>query len=542
MQKLGRYEIIDELGRGGCGVVYRASDPKIGRQVAIKTIITTSADDATTTSDLLVRLRREAQSAGALSHPNIVTVHELAEEGDITYIVMEHVTGQNLRQVMTAGRLPDVTVLTMLKQAADALDYAHSQGVVHRDVKPANFLLTDRGVLKVTDFGIAKLLSGENTGVTQTGMKIGTTHYMAPEHIAMTAVDGRTDQFSLGVMAYEMLTGQRPFQGDSFASIIHQVLSMDPPPVETYRETLGPAATIVLRRALAKKSDDRYPTCLDFIRDLEAAVLPGGGAGASLPTGSFPSTSGMYATPTQLTRTRAAVSPSPSIPAVAAPDAPKSKRGLIWALAALATVAVALQAYRMMRTPTTQPETAAVTQASPPASAAPNPAPPPVAPTVQTEVPAASRPAPVQSTRVTPPVPQPRNEPREAPQQAPPPQVAAPVTAEPAKTEAAPAAPSVPDPELPAGGRYRGPPEGSVVWSGALPARSTLVMAGPRASAGTITGRGLPVGIALAVEVSPADVRVVELPTPANVYRLVLANSGRSDVSAITIRWKERRE
>src|SRR5687767_2443796 len=117
MQKLGRYEIIDELGRGGCGVVYRASDPKIGRQVAIKTIITTSADDATTTSDLLVRLRREAQSAGALSHPNIVTVHELAEEGDITYIVMEHVTGQNLRQVMTAGRLPDVTVLTMLKQA-----------------------------------------------------------------------------------------------------------------------------------------------------------------------------------------------------------------------------------------------------------------------------------------------------------------------------------------------------------------------------------------------------------------------------------------
>ena len=539
MQKLGRYEIIDELGRGGCGVVYRASDPKIGRQVAIKTIITTSADDATTTSDLLVRLRREAQSAGALSHPNIVTVHELAEEGDITYIVMEHVTGQNLRQVMTAGRLPDVTVLTILKQAADALDYAHSQGVVHRDVKPANFLLTDRGVLKVTDFGIAKLLSGENTGVTQTGMMIGTTHYMAPEQIAMTGVDGRTDQFALGVMAYEMLTGQRPFQGDSFASIIHQVLSMDPPPVETYRETLGPAATTVLRRALAKKNDDRYPTCLDFIRDLEAAVLPGGGADA-LPTGSFPTGSGMYATPTQLTRTRAAASTSQSIPAVGTPDNPKSKRGLIWALAALATVAVALQAYRMMRTPTNQPETAVVTQAPQAAPAAPNPAPPPVAPAVQTEVPPVSRPAPVQSTRVTPPVPQPRNEEqRETPQQAPPPPVA---VAEPARTEAAPAAPSVPDPELPAGGRYRGPPEGSVVWSGALSPRSTLVMAGPRASAGTITGRGLPVGIALAVEVSPADVRVVELPTPANVYRLVLANSGRSDVSAITIRWKERRE
>jgi serine/threonine-protein kinase len=515
MEKLGRYQIVGELGRGGCGVVYRAADPKIGRQVAIKTIVAQPGSDPTSTSDLLVRLKREAQSAGVLSHPNIVTVHELDDEGDITYIVMEHVTGQNLRQIIAAGRLPDQTILSILRQAADALDYAHAQGVVHRDVKPANFLLTERGILKITDFGIAKVLNGETTGVTETGVMIGTTQYMSPEQIELHPVTGQSDQFSLAVLAYEMLTGRRPFQGDSPASLIHQILSVDPPPVETHRESLGPAVTQVLRRALAKKPEWRYPTCGDFVRELAAAIRD---PHIVLATAEAPGYAGARASHSAL----------------------GGRARLVWLLAGLAAAAVGIQSYRVLTTPTPASSVAgpqAMVAAAPSAMSSPPPG------AERADVPSGA--APQRRSRRSEPLPDALREVTAAvqPVAEPPAQFSQPAPV-PSKPEPPPAAatPTVPDPELPPGGKYRGPPEGNVTWTGVFPPQATLVMAGNRSSSGALLGRGLPVGIALLAEVHPADVRIVESPAPSNRYRLVLSNQGRSDISSITIRWREKPE
>ncbi len=223
METLGRYQILGELGRGGCGIVYRALDPGIGRAVAIKTILADANSPAGTA--LRERFRREARSAGNLSHPNIVTIHEFNDSGEIMFIAMELIQGQSLADRMAeSSPLPLNLVLAVIGSAADALDYAHANGIVHRDVKPANFMLTAGGQVKVTDFGIAKMLDDE-IGLTNTGMVIGTVQYMSPEQIAAKPASARSDQFSLGVIAYEMLTGQKPFQGNSWASVMNQIIS-----------------------------------------------------------------------------------------------------------------------------------------------------------------------------------------------------------------------------------------------------------------------------------------------------------------------------
>ncbi len=261
---------MGELGRGGCGVVYRALDPGIGRTVAIKTILT----DAKSASGaaLRERFRREARSAGILSHPNIVTIHDFSESGDIMFIAMEFIQGQTLGEKMAeSGPLPLDLVLPVVRGAADALDYAHANNIVHRDVKPANLMLTSSGMVKVTDFGIAKMLDDE-IGLTSTGMVIGTAQYMSPEQIAAKPSTGRSDQFSLAVIAYEMLTGQKPFQGNSWASVMHQIMSVDPPPVKQHRHDLGDEVTTVLRKALAKDPDARYASCREFADELSYAV------------------------------------------------------------------------------------------------------------------------------------------------------------------------------------------------------------------------------------------------------------------------------
>lgn len=271
METLGRYQILGELGRGGCGVVYRALDPRINRKVAIKTVQPNT--DSTLSSSLRERFRREAQSAGGLSHPNIVTVHEFDDTGEMTYIVMEYVEGQTLAQKMAGGQpLPLEFILSVVASAGAALDFAHAQNIVHRDVKPANFLITPSGFLKIADFGIAKVMNAE-IGLTSTGMVVGTAHYMSPEQVAAKPVTGRSDQFSLGVIAYEMLTGKKPFEGDSWASVLHQIMSVDPPPVKQFRESLGDSVTMVLRRALAKDAADRYPSCSQFAAELSEAVI-----------------------------------------------------------------------------------------------------------------------------------------------------------------------------------------------------------------------------------------------------------------------------
>jgi serine/threonine protein kinase len=270
VETLGRYQILGELGRGGCGIVYRALDPGIGRSVAIKTILADANSPAG--AALRERFRREARSAGNLSHPNIVTIHEFNDSGEIMFIAMELIQGQSLADRMAdSSPLPLNLVLAVIGSAADALDYAHANGIVHRDVKPANFMLTANGQVKVTDFGIAKMLD-DDIGLTNTGMVIGTVQYMSPEQIAAKPASARSDQFSLGVIAYEMLTGQKPFQGNSWASVMNQIMSVEPPPVKKHRQDLGDQVTTVLHRALAKDPEARYSSCREFADELAHAV------------------------------------------------------------------------------------------------------------------------------------------------------------------------------------------------------------------------------------------------------------------------------
>jgi serine/threonine-protein kinase len=272
METIGRYEILGELGRGGCGVVYRALDPAIGRSVAIKTIRLDSDF-----GDLRERFRREARSAGILSHPNIVTIHEFNDTGDVMFIAMEYIEGETLAQRMREGLLSIEFTLATLRAAADALDFAHAHNIVHRDVKPANFLITKHGHLKMADFGIAKILDGD-LGLTHTGMVIGTAQYMSPEQIAAKEVTGRSDQFSLAVIAYEMLAGRRPFLGDSWASMMHAIIASEPPPLSQFHKELGDGATAVVLKGLSKDPQNRYSTCKAFAHALEVAILGSTGA------------------------------------------------------------------------------------------------------------------------------------------------------------------------------------------------------------------------------------------------------------------------
>jgi len=270
VETLGRYQILGELGRGGCGIVYRALDPGIGRAVAIKTILADVNSPAG--AALRERFRREARSAGNLSHPNIVTIHEFNDSGEIMFIAMELIQGQSLAdRIAESGPLPLNLVLAVICSAADALDYAHSSGIVHRDIKPANFMLTAAGQVKVTDFGIAKMLD-DDIALTNTGMVVGTVQYMSPEQIEAKPASARSDQFSLGVIAYEMLTGQKPFQGDSWASVMNQIMSVEPPPVKQHRQDLGDEVTSVLRKALAKDPEARYSSCREFADNLATAT------------------------------------------------------------------------------------------------------------------------------------------------------------------------------------------------------------------------------------------------------------------------------
>ena len=249
MEQIGRYTILGELGRGGFGIVYKAQDPKINRIVAIKTIPTQELRSFAGGKELYERFSREAQSAGSLSHPNIVTVFELAEDDAVTYIVMEFVPGRSLRDVMSDGTaIPVERKLSLIRQMAEALDFAHENGIIHRDVKPANILVTDAGVAKIADFGVAKIVSQHT--MSATGVAVGTPSYMSPEQIMAKGVDGRSDQFSLAVIAYELLTGKQPFDGDSLPALIHQILSIDPPDPATVSEQVERPGSDVLLRGL----------------------------------------------------------------------------------------------------------------------------------------------------------------------------------------------------------------------------------------------------------------------------------------------------
>ena len=290
MESIGRYQIVKELGHGAMGVVYQAVDPTIGRQVAIKTIRLDEVDDADERAKLRERLFREARSAGILSHPGIVTIYDMEERGDIAFIAMEFVDGPTLDQLLSSKQaIAPERLINILRQTAAALDYAHAKGIVHRDIKPANIMMASDGAVKITDFGIAKVTTSQQ--YTQTGTILGTPNYMSPEQVQGLAVTGRADQFSLAVIAFEMLTGERPFTGEHLTTVVYKIVAEDPPPVHRLNPTLSPQIDAVLRRALLKKPEGRYNLCIEFVSGLDAACantqgwrnLPRGG-GMNLPT------------------------------------------------------------------------------------------------------------------------------------------------------------------------------------------------------------------------------------------------------------------
>jgi serine/threonine-protein kinase len=270
IQTVGRYEITGELGRGAMGVVYKALDPTIGRTVALKTMrLDVHGLDA---QEMVRRFQNEARAAGVLNHPNIVTIYDAGEQDGIFYIAMEFIEGTTLHELLAEKRvLATEEVLQLTRQICRGLDYAHSNGIVHRDIKPANIMITGNGTVKIMDFGIAK--SGGQ--VTNTGQVMGTPNYMAPEQVKGRQLDGRSDLFSLGVILYEMLTGEKPFVGQNVTTIIYKIVNENPITPRDLDVTVHPGLSAIVTKALAKAPDDRYQTGADLVRDLENYKLAG---------------------------------------------------------------------------------------------------------------------------------------------------------------------------------------------------------------------------------------------------------------------------
>ena len=259
MSKLGRYEVLNELGKGAMGVVYLAKDPVIGRLVAVKTIRTSqTGDDDSESREFRERFVREAQTAGILSHPNIVTIHDIGEdtESRTSFIAMEYIDGRNLKSLITdKKKFSWDEVADLIAQIGEALDYAHRKGIIHRDVKPANIMLTTDGKIKITDFGIAKVAS---SNLTTTGQFLGTPNYMSPEQVSGAPVDGRSDIFSLGVVLYELLTNRKPFQGDNLTAISYKIVHEDFTLPGDLSADVPQDFNPIVARAMAKDPWNRY--------------------------------------------------------------------------------------------------------------------------------------------------------------------------------------------------------------------------------------------------------------------------------------------
>jgi serine/threonine-protein kinase len=268
---LGRYQLEKELGKGAMGVVYLGRDPKINRVVAIKTMALAQEFDEDELVDVKARFFREAETAGRLNHPNIVTMYDAGEEHDLAYIAMEFLKGRDLvPQSKAAGLLPLPQVISILARVADALDYAHSQSVVHRDIKPANIMYEpESDQVKVTDFGIARITDSSRT---KTGMVLGTPSYMSPEQLAGKKIDGRSDIFSLGVMLYQMSCGQLPFVGESLAQLMFKISNDAPVDIRSIKPELPQALIAVIDKALAKDIQLRYQRGAEMAADLRACL------------------------------------------------------------------------------------------------------------------------------------------------------------------------------------------------------------------------------------------------------------------------------
>ena len=521
MENIGRYRILKELGRGAGGVVYLAEDPKIGRKVAIKTISVGATGAAGET--LRKRLQREARSAGSLAHPNIVTVFELDDDGPFTFVVMEFVEGVTLRDVMSAGeKMASERTLMLLRQVADGLDFAHARAVVHRDIKPANIMVTTEEVVKIADFGVAKMLGDATMGLTQAGMAIGTPHYMSPEQVLGKPVTGQSDQFSLAVIAYELLAGSRPFEGDSITSIMYQIVNEDPAPGMEGADFNSPVFT-VLMRALAKEPVDRYATCAQMVSDLREAVLfnraPAPVASPAFsappPAPAVPAVERAPAAPEPMTQISPEPVPepppvTPSFPEAPAPAARSNGKWL--AVAAILIVLVAAGIWLALHKKSGEEPVASTVVT--------NPAP---APEKRARTPKPSALPVADNSKAA-------GGAKETAAEQPPKQPAGAIPASDATPSGAKAADTTPG------------VHGTFSWSGLLAAGDSLEVVDGQPASGSVNGRMPPRRAAIRVlEVDPPDVGVDQLPAADNGYTLRLVNSGR-DVSNFSVTWRVARK
>jgi serine/threonine-protein kinase len=273
---LGRYQVEKELGKGAMGVVYGGKDPKIGRVVAIKTMALSAEFEADELAEAKERFFREAETAGRLTHPNIVTIYDAGDEHDLCYIAMEFLKGKDLvPYTKQPNLLPPDKVLSIIERVADALGYAHTMGIVHRDIKPANIMYEpESDTVKVTDFGIARITDSSKT---KTGMVLGTPSYMSPEQLAGRKIDGRSDLFSLGVTLYQMLAGRLPFEGESMTQLMFAIANNPTPPIRDYNPSLPPWVDAIIEKAMAKDFEaQRYQTGAEFAAAIRAARAAAG--------------------------------------------------------------------------------------------------------------------------------------------------------------------------------------------------------------------------------------------------------------------------
>jgi len=371
-EKIGRYQILERVGKGGMGVLYRGVDPVLDREVAIKVMLVDFSDD---TEQMRPRFYREAQAAAKLQHSNIVTIFEFAEDHNTPYIVMEFLAGTPLDARM-ASPIP-LTLddkVNIVAQLCSALHYAHGQGVVHRDIKPANLFILPDGTVKLLDFGVAKLMTST---LTRQGDVLGSVSYMSPEQVSGSeSIDGRSDIFSVGVMLYEMLAGRKPFKGETPTATIVQILREDPPALEKLVPGIPPRLVAALKRALAKEPADRFPTAGEFGKELQIirrSIQAAASDGQGLDETRFASSSEMAALHQQLEQDAAAKSAS----TVSA--APHRKWAVPVIAAAVLLIGVAGLTLKMSGTPAdgaTPTSATATTGAAAAGSGAPVPASP----------------------------------------------------------------------------------------------------------------------------------------------------------------------
>jgi serine/threonine-protein kinase len=270
----GRYEIVKELGKGSMGVVYQANDPQIGRTIALKVL----RPDRVSSEDFVQRFLKEARAIGRMSHQNIVTVYDVGQDQSTVYIAMEFLEGEALNvyardRALTMEQIADIGI-----QVADSLDYAHTRGIVHRDIKPQNIMVAPTGVVKLTDFGIAHVEDPEASHQTQAGEILGTPNYMSPEQVMGKKVDGRSDLYSLGVILYELATGSRPFKGENLAAIFHAITSETPARPQALNPAVPEGLSGVILRCLEKNPEERFRTGHELSEALRASLRTGGEA------------------------------------------------------------------------------------------------------------------------------------------------------------------------------------------------------------------------------------------------------------------------